>query len=57
MDKLKGPKDNVKSGLVIGGWPPKKLNGPPYFFEKTSNNERGVERRRCKKMFLVINKI
>jgi hypothetical protein len=25
----KGPKDNVKSGLVIGGWPPKRWNGPP----------------------------
>ncbi len=23
MDEEKGPKDNVKSGLVIGGWPPK----------------------------------
>ncbi len=25
----KGPKDTVKSGLVIGGWPPKRWNGPP----------------------------
>ncbi len=29
MEEEKGPKDNVKSGLVISGWPPKRLNGPP----------------------------
>jgi hypothetical protein len=29
MDEEKGPKDNIKSGLVIGGWPPKRWNGPP----------------------------
>jgi len=28
MDKKKGPNDNVNSGLVIGGWPPKRWNGP-----------------------------
>jgi hypothetical protein len=26
MDEEKGPKDNVNSGLVIGGWPPKRWN-------------------------------
>jgi len=29
MDEEKGPKYNIKSGLVIGGWPPKRWNGPP----------------------------
>jgi hypothetical protein len=34
MDKEKGPKDNVKSGLMIGGLPPKRWNGPPSLFWK-----------------------
>ncbi len=29
VDKKKRPKDNVKSGLMTGGWPPKRWNGPP----------------------------
>ncbi len=29
MDEEKGSKDNIKSGLAIGGWPPKRWNKPP----------------------------
>jgi hypothetical protein len=34
MDEEKGPKDNIKSGLVIGGLPPKRWNGPISLFQK-----------------------
>ncbi len=34
LDEKKGPKDNVKNGLVIRGWPPKRWNWPPYPFKK-----------------------
>jgi hypothetical protein len=34
MDQEKGPKDNVRSGLVIGGSPPKRWNEPPWHFRK-----------------------
>jgi len=29
MDEEKGAINNIKSGLVIGGLPPKRWNGPP----------------------------
>jgi hypothetical protein len=34
MDEEKGPKDNGKGGLMIGGLPPKRWNGPPYTTRK-----------------------
>ncbi len=33
-DQEKGPKDNVKTSLMIGGWPPKRWNEPPWHFRK-----------------------
>jgi hypothetical protein len=50
MDEEKGPKNNKKSGLVIGGLPPKRCNRPHSFFGRTSNPIRGVERRRCEEV-------
>jgi hypothetical protein len=32
MDEEKGPKDDIKSGLMISGLPPKRWNMPPIFF-------------------------
>jgi hypothetical protein len=29
MEEEKGPKDNVKNGLMIRGLPPKRWNEPP----------------------------
>jgi hypothetical protein len=29
MDKDKAPKNNIRNGLMIGEWPPKRWNGPP----------------------------
>jgi hypothetical protein len=36
MDEEKDPKENVRSGLMIGGW--------FQIFERTSNCGRGVEK-------------
>jgi hypothetical protein len=34
MDEEKGPKENIKSGFVISGWPPKRWNVSQPYFER-----------------------
>ncbi len=50
MDKTKSPPKNVKSGLVIGGLPPKSKLCHHNFFRRTSKCGKNIEKGRCKKM-------